>query len=104
MAASPHIAPLCKDSFLAALDRTSLPPSRLIRHSGLSHMAGRLLLARVYLDLLIMARKSTGVTRLYRWLEADRWTFAASAKVLGAAESDVVVAVIWIGVHAPARF
>jgi hypothetical protein len=32
MAASPHIAPLCKDSFLAALDRTSFPPSRLTRH------------------------------------------------------------------------
>ena len=36
-----------------------------------------------------------------------RWTFAGSAlpaKVLGASESDVVPAVTWIGVHAPARF
>src|SRR4029450_10670570 len=38
---------------------------------------------------------------------STRWTFAGSAlpaKVLGASESDVVPAVTWIGVHAPARF
>src|SRR5215475_10103590 len=97
MAASAHSAPLSRDSFLAALNRTSFPPSPEIFC---------LWLAGFFADSIWIYQSWQESSQVLRaiYTTARGSCIWLAGRILCASKSNVVAAMIWIGVHARARF
>src|SRR5262245_29349775 len=100
MAASAHSAPLCRDSFLAGLDRTSFPPSPDPSQRFVLWLAG------FFADSIWIYQSWQESSQVLRaiYTTARGSCIWLAGRILCASKSNVVAAMIWIGVHARARF